>query len=259
MPSAAVAGRRRRDIRAPEPLLTQVGDSTLSLPGDSPLSLAGDSPLSQLNTQTEVNMLLPTPIGTIWSLILQWKSNNQVLLNTFNYRQEVDNLDYVDFAALAQGRILGIGRLVPTILDAVSNTCTLERTLWQPIRPTRLRAARFTLNSPGTQQEVPLPQNVAQVITRSGDPATRRSIGSIHLPPCDADRVENGVLTAPQRVLVDDVAALVRTPLTDELDNIILTPVLIARNAADPPIVVRFASVQNTIRVMRRRTVGVGQ
>jgi hypothetical protein len=204
-------------------------------------------------------MAVPTGIGTIWQLLIEYRASNQRLLNTFNYVQLSAAEDYTTLANILQAWAEDDGGLRDLIQQVIHQGVSIVKMSWQPVRPVRLRAISFTMDIPGAQDGNGLPQNVSQVISRFGELANRRNQGAIHLPPGEIDTVLNGIIQAAQIGKLQAVANKMVSTIIRPADVLQAAPVLISQDAELTPQFVETAVPQGTIRVMRRRTVGVGQ
>jgi len=102
-----------------------------------------------------------------------------------------------------------------------------------------------------------MPQNVAMVVTRRGDLADRKNISTLHLPGVPASEVAAGVLSLDQQIALNDFANASIQPfvLTGGQE---LYPCAFNRNDPSFSRILTESFAQQTVRVMRRRTVGLG-
>lgn len=143
-------------------------------------------------------------------------------------------------------------------LDCMSSTVKNVQLYGQWI--TNTRYAYATDGEPALDGDIAgdaMPQNVAMVVTRRGDLADRHNISTLHLPGVPLDFVVNGNLT-------DDAIAALEEFANATLQDFVLIsgqelkPCAFRRS--DPPVsrMLTEAFAQRTVRVMRRRTVGLG-
>jgi len=102
-----------------------------------------------------------------------------------------------------------------------------------------------------------MPSNTAQVVTRRGDLADRRNVSTLHLPGVPVAQVVDSFLTITQQDILQSFGVSMLqefvTPGGAEL-----RPVAFRRvdPVASRPLTETFP--QETVRILRRRTVGLG-
>lgn len=129
----------------------------------------------------------------------------------------------------------------------------------QTIRPTRFTKSIFAVDSPGTNATSTKVSNVAAVITKRSELANRRGLGSVHMPIAPtASGVTNGKIVAPMRTLLNTLGdkIVLSRPILAGLTT--LVPVIVNSGFAFPAVEYSDYITQDTSRVMRRRTVGLG-
>lgn len=102
-----------------------------------------------------------------------------------------------------------------------------------------------------------LPSNTAQVVSRRGDLADRANISDIHLPGVPVGAVISSELTGPQLTLLQSFGTASVQPYVSATGGN-YQPVAFHRES---PVLSRKLTEsfpQDTVRVMRRRTVGLG-
>jgi hypothetical protein len=122
------------------------------------------------------------------------------------------------------------------------------------------RYAYISPNVPGEAGKIVgacMPANTAQVITRRGEIADRHNVSSLHLPGVPVASVINSFLT--------DAHRLVMTPFANKSvesvvasDGTIFSPCAYRRDNPAESRVLLEAFPQTTVRILRRRTVGLG-
>lgn len=102
-----------------------------------------------------------------------------------------------------------------------------------------------------------MPANTAQVVTRRGELADRRNISTLHLPGVPISAVADSFLTDPQIAILQSFVDVSLLPIIT-VGGAELNPCAFRR--ADPvgSRHLTMGFVQNTVRILRRRTVGVG-
>jgi len=190
----------------------------------------------------------------------------QRILNVFHYRWVTstptvgDGDDIVD-AAIAVLHAAGTGA-TEAFKDAINEEMTLENVRYQWVFPARWSFVSSTLNvGAGTTIGSAMPSNVgatAQKISEYPGPGGR---GSTHMTGAVMESYEGGIWTTGYRTKIGTFMATMDTSIDTGavLAASSLQPVLMHK--ADPAISVRWlgAFVNNSPRVMRRRTLRVGE
>jgi len=143
-------------------------------------------------------------------------------------------------------------------LAAVAQNYTCIDIRGQRVWPTR-DIALFKLDGrPGTRPTDAEAANLAGVITRHGPFGTRHDVTNLHLPAiADGDFI-GGKLTAQQITRMGTLGTKLLNQITVPGEALTLDPVVTSRaNLAAYRALIAFA-VQDTVRVMRRRTLRIG-
>jgi len=192
-------------------------------------------------------------VGTLFS---------QRVLNVLHYRVTADSTSpsYVT-AAGAVGFQMQSGVVTPglAMLAAQGPEYNLDYIRVQKVNGTRLRYVDYAVNLPGTVAGNCTAPNIAATITKKTENGTRHGIGSLHLPGIPSNGYANGVLDATYKLLVDAISARLINPFTVQLETTQCQPILWSKSIDPVYHPLTNTVVQNTIRVMRRRTVGVGK
>lgn len=187
--------------------------------------------------------------------------NEQRTMNTFWYRvtQITDAPDEaIAFAALFL-QMTGAGGLLEDYLACVPTNWTAEAVWFQSITPIRQRKVSFPWDAIGGGPSSALTANVQGSITRVGDAARREAIGGVRIPiGTGVGSITNGRLVAGQKAAMQDLADSMAQVIATFAPNVEYTPIVGKPNAAGNYWNVVDATVQDTVRVLRRRTVGLG-
>lgn len=165
--------------------------------------------------------------------------------------------DMLTAFGLWAAQMQGAGGLVTTYLATTGQNFTVTELWIQDIRPQRYAAFRYLVNETGELNTSSQTTNVAGVITRRGALANRSAIGSVHIPiPSDSAWIVAGRLTPGMQTQLDLHAASMTAII--EVGGLTLQPGLLnnASGLVSTPVTLAFP--QETARVMRRRTVGLG-
>jgi len=104
--------------------------------------------------------------------------------------------------------------------------------------------------------------NLSAVVTKGTDQGGRDQIGSFHLPGIADDDQVAGSVSAALLALMGTFASKSLNVLTDPVTAVVYEPILVHRitpSVGSTGTLLTRARAQETIRVMRRRTVGVGK
>jgi hypothetical protein len=202
----------------------------------------------------------PIETGAFMLATVRAKLFQQTILLTQAYRYTGPGLanggGYLQFAATAMVQPLGIiQRYAECVPDAISDT---ELSL-QWIEPSRYIRRVFTWGGHIASGGSTVTTNTAAAIAVGGDNATRKGHGVKHIV-CPTESMDLGTLSPAHRIKVELLAAELKRPL--DVSGGTLTPILIGPGTAQIPsrfVVISEATVSPTVRVMRRRTVGVGE
>jgi len=154
------------------------------------------------------------------------------------------------------GTVGGVG---DKFIALMPTNYTLIRWSAQVISATRYaRVDGPILNAAGDSGAISSSPNIACVITRRGVLANRRSVGSLHLPYPDAEtEATTGIVPAGFLSGMQDLCTQMLNNQTLAPSTVVFSPVLYHKTGLNfTDLVAAFP--QRTIRVMRRRTVGVG-
>ncbi len=205
----------------------------------------------------------PIPaIGQVYRVTYDLTMFGQKLMSTFSYRLSTLGTE-ADTDAVCTGlRNAMVGGMIfeGTYQLAIPGQVTWDNVWVQCIYPVRVRKLVFAKAVIGSNAGVASTANVAASIERRGALANRNNVGRLQLPaPTDAASIGSGSIP-PGAYLTSltNFAAKVILPATTAL-GAVLGPVL-TKN----PIDATFANVieafaKTTVRVMHRRTVGVGK
>lgn len=205
------------------------------------------------------------PIGSIIEATVLGNLNGQRIMSVFHYRVTVEStiidpaLEIVDFneSWFDPAVPLGFAQLYS---GSVPENHNITQSAAQVVAP--LRRARVTQNVTltGARAAAAVP-NTAVVITKRTAFAGRDQIGSVHLPLDPATDAAGGFVDAALKSVLEAFAAGMLLDVTGTAGGGVYTPVIWHRDAAAPDDfdTVTNTVVQDTTRVMRRRTVGLGQ
>lgn len=211
---------------------------------------------------------MPLPdvqLGDVVSVDFLYTFNGQRLINTFAYEVDEPPTDPTSWDDGYDGivtMVSEVGGLKAALKAVMSNEVQFDAIRVQVVAPFRLVYHKQDLFEFGDVDNPPLPQNVASSLERYGAGAGRRNVGRIQIPGLTINDVEDGKTNVVYRLLVDEVGQEMTLPRTGTVGlGSHIRPVLINRDedgviiGTTPVIGYR---IQDTVRVMRRRTVGLG-
>lgn len=163
------------------------------------------------------------------------------------------------FIAALDAQLLSGGNLVLKFLPCAPPQYTLVERWHQFVAPLRTQKVIVTSGLAGTGATASTTANVANVITRRGDLANKHNVGSLHVPASNANvGYANGLIGAAQQALLQTLATQMLAPVVMAGVGSVL-PILWFKPSILNATPITSTTVQQTIRVMRRRTVGVGK
>lgn len=184
----------------------------------------------------------------------------QRLLSTFWYQVNtlVGAPNTTTFANALHTFLNAAGGMREKFLACCPPQYNLVATWVQTIEPTRVVKSIYLEAQVGTYAQDANTANLAGVISRRGGLANRKNQSSLHVPMANLDPdMSGGTLSAGQLAALEDLSAVVilQAPLSG-----VGTAFPIIRNGTGigdvSPIL--FAAPQDSVRVMRRRTLRVG-
>lgn len=208
---------------------------------------------------------MPIPVPSIIELSFRGTLFNQRLLNVRHYEVSVE------------GTIPGITASLEALMNEIDNggpndmvtpylNCcgpefVLDELRLQVVKAVRSRPVSRAVGAAGTFGSVVTAPNVSGVITLYTNLATRRGQGALHMPGLAVEAYAGGDLTAPYQVNLQAFATAVTQTISPAVGGGTYVPVIYHRDltgALAGDAIINF-TIQDTLRVMRRRTVGVGK
>jgi hypothetical protein len=187
----------------------------------------------------------------------------QQLLSTFKYQIiTVGTEPTWDVAAAAFNVINVAGSGMESKFCNCCPTSYLLNNIWaQLIFPTRWAKLVFPRGDSGAFPQDASTANLAAVITRKGIQANKKNIGSLHVPTSNLDPgMTTGLISTGLKTALGILAGAMLTVVTTP-GGTVFAPCLFPPKATTvgQAVFLNTAYAQNTVRVMRRRTVGVGK
>lgn len=199
-------------------------------------------------------------VGDIVRVTIVGSLFQQTIMTVLDYKVTVSSLDTIRVVANALDAQFDAANDLYDSYRAVTPPEYTHTFTWiQTIRPVRYTKSIFAVDSPGTNATPTKVSNVAAVITKRSESATRRGLGSVHMPIAPtAGGVTNGQIVAPMKTLLNTLGDKIVLDRTVLAGLTTMVPVIVNSAFAFPPIEYKDYITQATSRVMRRRTVGLG-
>lgn len=202
-------------------------------------------------------MAYPLSIGTIAEITIQGVCNGQIVMSLFHYRMTSGST--ISDGALALGSVLTDfnTQVWPAYRNCMPDNWEAITRSIQAITPTRYRAIK--VDSTGLVGTLTSCQNqsAASAITKYTDLATRKGIGTLHLPCVPGAAMENGMLLLGYQTNMATLAATMDNTLTST-PTATWQPVVYSRSNPSTSPIIQGCAIQTTIRTARRRVVRRG-
>lgn len=210
---------------------------------------------------------MPLAVDDIFLVTFKGECANQTILNTFYYR--IDELgtaplptDLQAESILADALTAGGADVLQTLfLACLPQNYTLSEVWVQKVFPARYRKHVEAEAAEGTIAADALATNLAAVISRFGIEANRHNIGSVHIGPIPTGatwQVDGQVTSTYKAALIAFGGAMLEEIDLLGSNKIKWVPTLFAAVGTPVHADIQTTVAQDTVRVMRRRTVGLG-
>lgn len=223
---------------------------------DNALSLS-DNRVSQTNLGV---IVMPVGAGDVLLVTYKGSLADQIIMTTFHYGMSTvtgaPTQDAVATEVLT--KLSAVGGQNERFLNCCPDNYNLDEVWVQFILDTRYRKKVGFPNVGGNFGFQAYGTNQAGVISRFGPAANRRNQGNIHIPiGASASWLLDGKIIPAWRTAANLLAPFLYNPQVLATTGTI-SPILIHGTSKLNAIPLVSAQVQETARVMRRRTVGVG-
>jgi hypothetical protein len=198
--------------------------------------------------------------GALLEVIIRSRLAAQNQMTVLHYIIEEMSAPADQFSLLetVDDRLAAADGIYDAIANVSGNDCEFQEVQLQWIHPFRYAYRRFaSMPLIGQYDGVSYPPNVSATITKKGEEANRRNIGSVHMPNVPAGSDDEGLWVAPVLDLLTTLATRLKTPYTLATTGTI-TPVIYNKDVPANSVKVFTTVVQPEVRVQRRRTVGLG-
>jgi len=196
------------------------------------------------------------PVGAILEATIRGSLASQTTLSLFHYMLNDTAIpDGAAFLTTFNTAFNIAGGVVDKYRLCCCEDFTLNEVRYQWIYPTRFRSVSFApFIGTGSIVDQSAPPNVAQVVTKRADVASRRGIGTLHVPSVPNAQIADGKLLGGQLTRLSALG----TALSAALVTARMDPVLLRRDLPAASPIITSTVAQETVRVERRRTVGLG-
>jgi len=201
-------------------------------------------------------------VGSIFLSTMRYQCGGQILRNQFHWRLEGNtnsrNINVVcDALDVEMNKTAGIFKKMAVFRES---SCTLLDTAHQHISPSRYAGIGYVKNIGGDVVSVGIQvTQLAAVLTRRSVVATRRGVSSLHMPlAADPITIDTGVVSAATLTAMGEVGnAILGTGNIG--DGMSVRPIIYHRAATPLYDYIETFIVQPQVRIVRRRTVGLGE
>lgn len=204
-------------------------------------------------------------VGDIVQVIIEGVCENQRTLNVLHYKAAVGLPETEYFVAL-QELCEAVGEnpttgIVPKMLPLMGPNARIQRIQAQRVYPQRDLYTRLEIDQGGEHVDDCDATNVAAVITKRGEHVGRGKSGTFHLGGLANTTYALGNITGPATALLVDLADKLNDPQMTSGAEPVFKPGLFnpTAGAGSNWNEIVATDPMKTLRVMRRRTVGVGE
>lgn len=170
-------------------------------------------------------------------------------------------VDFATWAANFDAQLRAVGKIFDRIRQFAPSNLDMSTRTYQIISPVRQVKATIFSAYTGANITQAVTANVAGVVTKRGDLANRQNIGSLHVvAPGPTGAATNGTFDAPTQTLLNAIALTL--PLAIAFTSTTVTKTMVPaiyHRATHSYSDITSGTGRTTVRVMRRRTVGVGE
>lgn len=202
--------------------------------------------------------------GNIVQVTIESQALGQTLLNVLHYRAKIA-LAGQDYFLVMSNLAEAIGEsptagIVPKMLPLMGANTSVANIYCQRIAPVRSPFLKTLVDMPGSHVEDCDASNLAAVITKRGDVSGRGRSGTFHLGGLGNTVYGHGFITPGSLTLLEELADKMNDPQLTSGGSSVFEPIIYNPGGGSPGTgnEIVFCGPSNTVRVMRRRTVGLG-
>lgn len=200
------------------------------------------------------------PNNALIAYTLYYTMFEQRLMNTLHwvYKEDVPVTNYLTYLESVLASLEVANALVDRVAQSCTNAITITHHSAQPVHPDRLVPAVRTIGQNGSRAISPLPQNTAASITLHGPYGNRKNVAKWQQPGATIEDQESGIWVAGYMTLLGAIATELKKEIGGGALPGTLSPIIVTRGEAPGNRFITQATPQDTVRVMRRRTVRLG-
>lgn len=197
--------------------------------------------------------------GTVIQTVIETRLNQQRLLSVLHWKcvGTPSPSEYFTVMNNINNDLDKVGGWTRELAGLMTADATVWSVYSQVVYPVRGPLVEKFVNRPGTAAGVAAPQNVTLSLTKKVDAAGRGYNGRIQLMGLPMTGITDGLWNAGQIALVTAFASILLEPLDNFNDGDRFYPVTFNRKTGTTNNVRDF-EVQEEVRTMHRRTVGLG-
>jgi len=200
-------------------------------------------------------------VGDLMTWTLVGRVHGQRTMNTFHYRARIASSLPTQAAAAAAFDTFSkaAGGLEARLRGCTSQAFAIEERWFQIIKPARFEKIIITGSVAGNLDVAQTTQNIQASITRRGEMGNRKNVGGIRVVLGTSDDVvQNGIIEPGQVANLELLAQSMEQTVVTAGAVVTWDPLVsMPANTADY-VNISQCFVQTTVRVIRRRTVGLG-
>lgn len=215
---------------------------------------------------------MPIPARSILEVKFFQTCNAQTLINVIHYSNEV-KYDGLDAVAVTDSLLTvlannGDADWVPTIAKAQAQNLHHYKVTAQLIHLFRYIQREAPINVVGLNADQCTAQNIQVSIEKKGAAGARSAVGAMHIGGLPQGSIGGGLIHPDLKGWGDGIAAKLMEDLVEPAFNTVWTPGILNKEVvpASNPIKYRIKGITDLfqtethpeVRVMRRRTVGIG-
>lgn len=208
---------------------------------------------------------MPVAAGHIMEVAFKFKLYNQIVMNiwhflTINTPTTTDEITSQD-DMVNRLRSLGPFDLVTPYMATASSDLVLTNITAQYIYPTRIQRSDFSVSNSGSSPSPCNAPNLSANLQLSTGFAGRKYRGSVHMNGIPNDKYTSGTLTSGQITLYNVFLTALIIPITETAGTGKWGLTILHRSnpITGANTLVTGGFTHDTLRVQRRRTVGVGK
>lgn len=188
--------------------------------------------------------------------------NGQTTMSTFTYgvASTVGSIQQDDAFLALRNAICSAGKLRDKFVACCPSNWSMVDIWIQVVGPTRYVKYDFGDTGAGPKSDYTAnTSNVAAVILRRGDRASRKAISTLHVPAAtDAEWITGGLLTVEALTSLGALATEILLPITTSTTVATYDPIINNGPLSGDITPITISSAKDQVRTMTRRTVGRG-